>query len=182
MIEVKEAPPKELLLLLYEHVIDFAFYTIQERDNHYLYHHLMQEEIVLCASPDKNFHSIAQEKEGFLYPWIDLKQLENECFLLVSDNWHSGIAARKYMAEACIQPRKINFSIVETAVVAASCGLGICFCLDIMIHRGLFNPTPNYFSIGSTPSHTEFVLAHRKDFPLTNPFREFIRMSQEILS
>lgn len=181
MIDVKEAHPDELMQMLNDHTLDFALLTVPARDSRHCYYRLNQEEIVLCASADRHYGQLAVPRDGFLYPWIDLRLLQDELFLLVADTWRTGRCARRCCAQYGISPASISFSIVETAVAAAGSGLGISFCPDIMIRRGTFTHTPDYFSVGETPSPMEFVLVHRQDFPLTGPFRDFIRLAREIL-
>ncbi|MCD8122306.1 MAG: substrate-binding domain-containing protein [Clostridiales bacterium] len=103
-----------------------------------------------------------------------------ECFHLASPHWRVGRTARWLLEEADIHPKTIDFSIVEAAVAAAGCGLGVTFCSDIMAKRGSFTKTPAYFSVGNEPKTMEFILAHRKDFPLTKAYQDFIRVSQAV--
>lgn len=180
-IEVKEAPADELLRMLDEHLIDYALLTIHARDKLHIYHHLSWEEVVLCASKECGYKDLAVHRDGFLYPWIDLNLLKDELFLLVPENWRAGRAARRCFSQIGITPRSISFSVVETAVAAAGSGLGIGFCPDIMIKRGTFSHTPDYFSVGENPSHVEFVLVHRSDYQLTAPLKDFITMCQDTL-
>lgn len=181
IIEVKEASQEELSCLLDEHIIDFAFYTLSQRSDKYVYHHLNREEIVLCASERKNYGAIAKYKEGFLYPWIDVTKLKDETFLMVPETWKSGKTAKELLDNSSMQPTTIDFSIVETAVATVGAGLGICFCPDIMIKRGAFRHALNYFSAGDRPCNFEFVIAQRKDFIITEPLKRFIEISQMIL-
>ena len=181
-INITEATTGELEKLLDEHIIDFAFYTIPQRDGHRKYHHLNWEEIVLCVAKEKNYKLKAKNRKGFLYPWLDLQKMEEEPFLLVPEHWTAGRAARRHISEAKISPKTIHFSIVETAVAAAGYGMGVCFCPDIMIRRGTFAHVPDYYSVGINPSHVEFVIAHRNDFEITRYGRDFIKMAQQMLS
>ncbi len=180
-IEIYEGTHNEVFHLLDNRTIDFAFYTIAEAEEAYTTYHLSNEETLLCTSVENPCISLAEEREGFSYPWIDLKKLEHETFLLASPHWRVGRTARRLLEEADIHPKTIDFSIVETAVAAAGCGLGVTFCSDIMAKRGSFTKTPAYFSVGNEPKTMEFILAHRKDFPLTKAYQDFIRIAQEMI-
>lgn len=182
ILNITEATTGELENLLDEHIIDFAFYTIPQRDGRREYHHLNWEEIVFCVAKEKNYKLKAKTRKGFLYPWLDLREMEEEIFLLVPEHWTAGCVARRHINEAKIFPQTILFSIVETAVAAAGYGVGVCFCPDIMIRRGTFTHVPDYYSVGASPSHVEFVIAHRNDFELTMYGRDFIKMAQQMLS
>lgn len=72
---------------LHDGTIDIAFFTtvkkIPESYGGFRYEVLSKEEIVLCTSKNNAFSILAQEKPDRRYPWIDLKKLENECFILL---------------------------------------------------------------------------------------------------
>lgn len=184
VIEIKEAPSDELMRMMDEHTLDFALFTLHEQekiDKRYTFHHLSWEEMVLCAPSEAHYASMAVPREGFSYPWIDLHLLADELFLIVPEKWRAGRCAARCFEQTGISPRTIEFPIVELAVASSSCGMGISFCPDIMIRRGLFAHTPDYFSVGEHPTRTEFVLAHRKNFPMTQAARDFIGMAQGIM-
>lgn len=180
-IEVMEEPPDRVSHLLEEHVVDFAIFTMPELDDRFRYHVLCQEEIVLCAARDCGLTQFSRKREGFFYPWLDLRLLKDEMFLLVSDKWRTGRTALRFFEETGLRPKSISFSIVETAAAAAAEGLGLCFCPDIMIRHGLFRHPLDYFSVGENPNHVCFVLAHRKEFPMTPPLEDFVTMAKAIL-
>ncbi len=184
LIEVKEAPIDGMMQMMDEHTLDFAFFTLHEQDRldkRYSFHHLSWEEVVLCAPSSRNYAAMAVEREGFSYPWIELSRLADELFLIVPERWRAGRCAARCFEQIGISPRTIVFPIVELAVASSSCGLGISFCPDIMIRRGLFAQTPDYFSVGENPNRIEFVLAHRRNFPMTQAAGDFIRMAQDLM-
>lgn len=181
IIEIKEGTHEQLVHMLDSHLIDFAFYTTYELDNQHVYYHLMNEEIVLCASAERNYGQLARKKEGFSYPWIDIRDIQNDVFLMVPEVWRAGQIARKHIQVAKIKPRIMEFEVVQTAVALAGNGLGVSFCSDIMVRRGVFVHTPEYFSIGDTPYTVDFVLAHRNNFVLTPPLQEFINLAMQTL-
>lgn len=53
-----------------------------EKDSNFHVEEISTEEICLIAPKSKHFHGIA--KYGFRYPWIDIRQMENEKFIIVN--------------------------------------------------------------------------------------------------
>lgn len=173
-IDIREGTHDELSDMLDRHIIDLAFFTASSTDDRHTYYDLGNEEIVLCTSRDSKYSNMAVKKEGFRHPWLDLHLLEKEVFLLVPDYWRSGSYGRRWISEADIKPKILNFEHVETAVDLAGSGLGVAFCSEMMITRGVFKNMPDYYSVGTIPSPVKSVLVHRKDYVLTEPVREFI--------
>ena len=53
-----------------------------EKDSNFHVEEISTEEICLIAPKSKHFHGIA--KYGFRYPWIDIRQMENEKFIMLN--------------------------------------------------------------------------------------------------
>ena len=156
--------------------IDLALYTVTERKPEFEYHHIRMEEIVLAMSPDNPLASKALPREGFRHPWIDVRLMRHETFLMVPAIWRIGKVGAAILEEADMTPEQIVFSTAETAIAAASRGLGVCFCSDMSEQHYESSVPLRYFSIGERPIPVEFVVALRRSMEMPKAFHEFIDM------
>ena len=64
-----------------------------EKDSNFHVEEISTEEICLIAPKSKHFHGIA--KYGFRYPWIDIRQMENEKFIMLNKGIQTTLCNRQ---------------------------------------------------------------------------------------
>ena len=68
------------------------------------YQILREEEIVLVLNKNHPLCEKAQPKEGFRHPWLDLKMLEKENFILLYPDQNTGGIAQSLFKEYSMEP------------------------------------------------------------------------------
>ena len=75
---------------LNDHTVDLTFYNVHEYPRDLDYQILGKEEMVLVLSASSPAASKAVEREGFKYPWLDLRLLCGEDFILLYPDQNTG--------------------------------------------------------------------------------------------
>lgn len=117
---------------------------------------LATEEISLIVSKRRSLQGVY--KYGFRYPWVDIRQLENELFLVLNKGSRLRSVADNIFKDLPGMPRIMEFSSIDTIWRLVSEDMGIAFASD-------FNapavPGVDLLSIGSTPITWKFVILTR---------------------
>ena len=122
--------------------------------------------------------------ENAPYPWIDLRELSGECFLLLKPGHHTRFMADQLFEQNGFFPAQtIMTANTDTAMAMAAAGLGAG------VVPGFFALKSNrpqarlrYFSVGARPlqrTYTDFHIMYRQDAHLTKYARKFIQLMQE---
>ena len=153
--------------------IDLAFFTMSESERvsqtKFRCQLISQEEIVLCAPKKGHYELLAKEEPGRKYPWIDLKYLENDCFLLLKKQMRLGQLAAKLLEEQAIAPRVVELSSIDTALSLVARQYGIAFASSFRIEEHEAAEDLSFFCFGSHPEAWDFVAAYGKEHLLTPP-------------
>ena len=84
-LQIYEEDVETLERMLSDGTIEIAFFTMSEKSrlsqNHFSCELISQEEIVLCTPKNGHYELLSKNESGRKYPRIDLKYLENDCFL-----------------------------------------------------------------------------------------------------
>ncbi len=179
-LSISENSIDELERDLRNGIIDLALYTIKKRRDEFFYHHICREEVVLAMSPDNPHASESEIRPGLIRPWIDLRRLADQPFLLPPEIWRVSRVGMRLLRDNELDPEIIHVGSVEAAVAVVGHGLGICFCSSMM--EQCFESTKPllYFSVGEPVASVEFVIAQRPSMPLTQPVRDYIRIVRKV--
>ena len=169
---------------LHDGTIDIAFFTtvkkIPESYGGFRYEVLSKEEIVLCTSKNNAFSILAQEKPDRRYPWIDLKKLENECFILLKENMRLGQLAKEILRENRMHPETMALNSIDTALALVGQQYGVAFSSSFRIEEHACAKDINIFSFGDTALDWDFVAAYREDFEKTRPVEYLMELIQQL--
>lgn len=169
---------------LHDGTIDIAFFTtvkkIPESYGGFRYEVLSKEEIVLCTSKNNAFIILAQEKPDRRYPWIDLKKLENECFILLKENMRLGQLAKEILRENRMHPETMALNSIDTALALVGQQYGVAFSSSFRIEEHACAKDINIFSFGDTALDWDFVAAYREDFEKTRPVEYLMELIQQL--
>ena len=169
---------------LHDGTIDIAFFTtvkkIPESYGGFRYEVLSKEEIVLCTSKNNAFSILAQEKPDRRYPWIDLKKLENECFILLKENMRLGQLAKEILRENRMHPETMALNSIDTALALVGQQYGVAFSSSFRIEDHACAKDINIFSFGDTALDWDFVAAYREDFEKTRPVEYLMELIQQL--
>lgn len=95
LLEESHSVEKQLML---SPNVDFAIYNSTAADPTQTAEYLGQEEIVLVAAPGHPLAEKAMAREGFRYPWVDLRHTEHEPYIL-----HPGTRQRAVYRQDCLK-------------------------------------------------------------------------------
>lgn len=145
---------------------------------------LFTEEFLLGLPLDHPAAERAVPSDGAPYPWLDLRELSNECFLLLKQGHHTRFMADQLFKQNGFSPlRTIATANIETAMGMASAGLGAVFIPSFFtLKDSSLDPGLRYFSVGARPlqrTYTEFNVMYRQEAHLTKYAKRFIQIMEE---
>lgn len=123
-----------------------------EKDGNFHVEEISTEEICLIAPRSRHFRGVA--KYGFRYPWIDIRQMENEKFIMLNKGFRLRYVADKVLKTHAMDPKQIEFSSIDTIWEIVSRDFGVAFASDFQYPKDL---DIDIFSIGSRPVTWKFV-------------------------
>ncbi len=136
---------------------------------------LATEEISLIVSKKRNLKGVP--KYGFRYPWVDVRQLEGELFLVLNKGSRLRAVTDRVMKSQMISPKIIEFSSIDTIWKLVSQDFGIAFSSD-------FNAPPvagvDLFSFGPQPVTWKFIILTRIGGYISNPIQCMIDITKQI--
>ena len=108
--------------------IDLTIYNVHTFPKLLEYQVIRREEIVLILPESHPLKCEAQKKEGFSYPWLDLKKLSHENFILLYPDQNTGGIARDLFARYGIDPTALlHTRNSQMSIKLAMDGLGAAF-------------------------------------------------------
>ena len=182
-IQVYEEDVETLEGYLMDGTIEVAFFTMLEKtrleQKRYTCELLSREEIVVCTPRKGNYELLAKTEPGRRYPWIDLKYLENDCFLTLKKNMRLGQFAATILEKYQIAPRVVELSTIDTALALVARQYGVAFASGYKIEEHEYAQEISVFSFGDQPELWDFVAAYKNDAQLKQPVRQLIRLVSE---
>lgn len=131
----------------------------------------------ICLIVPKNRHLQGVYKYGFRYPWIDIRQLESERFLMLNKGSRLRSVADKVIKKYGIAPPIMDFSSIDTIWTMAEQNFGIALVSD-------FEPPAmqniEMFSVGSKPITWNFIIATRIGGYRSVPVQHIIDITKTI--
>lgn len=164
--------------LLLDDQLDFAIFNEAKPHPRLEYETLLEEEVLLVMPADHPMASRGTVKEG--YPWIDLKLLEREPFVLHFPEQTTGQIALEVFEQYKIQPPvSIRSRNTVTCVKLCQRGFGMCFVPENYIKNLELFKKPACFSIGEKGVFSTLTIAYRKGAYLPAYARDFIEVARK---
>ena len=159
--------------------LDIAFINLPIKSPGIEYQILSYDEVLLITSQNHPIVHRAEIRPECNYPWIDLRWLKDDRFIMVSKELRMHSIIESLFAQARINP-KIHFYTrnLEAAAMLASEGFGISFTNVKYISYTKFEHNPALFSLGSPATYRTFVAAYRKDFYLPRYVEDLIQLAK----
>lgn len=166
--------------LLLDDQLDFAIFSEGRPHPKLEYETLANEEVLLMVSPDHPLIPYAQKKDGFRYPWMDLRLFAQEPFILHFPDQTTGRITQELFASYGIHPPvPFRTRSPQTCAFLSLQGLGACVIPETYVKNMKFDAKPACFSIGESGVFRTVSLAFRKGAYLPSYAREFIRIARE---
>ena len=141
---------------------------------------LKNEEVVLVLGNDHPLKNKGIKKEGCKYPWLDLKLLENEPFILQPPDQRTRQTVDQLFKSCHIHPQIcLQTGNIPAAAELASQGYGACFVTETHLKHIPFKKKPVLFSVGTPNTTVDFVAAFRKGSYLSYHAQEYIKIVRD---
>lgn len=166
--------------LLLDDQLDFAIFNESNPHPKLTYELLGKEEVLLMLPPGNVHMQDGKYENGHKYPWIDLKLLGEESFILNFPDQTTGRLALQLFEENGIKP-DILFHTRNSQAGALLCqqGLGVCLIPENYVNILKSDHPKACFSIGEKGVFTTLVIAYRKDRYMPAYARDFMRIARE---
>lgn len=179
-VDVQEANSSVLEGLLLSGSIDLAFLNLPIKNPELDYEVISEEEVVLMMAPDHPLAAEGVEKPGCRYPWIDLKRLRNEEFVLYKPDQRTYQIVDRMFKSSGITPNVLlTVRNVLASVELSASGYGMSFICDSHLRHINLPVKPACFSVGKYATTTDFVAAFRKGVYLPHYAREYIKIVKD---
>ena len=151
---------------LNDHIVDFIIYNVHSFPKNLDYQILHKEEMILLVPSSNPATEKAVNREGFKYPWLDLRLLADENFILLYPDQNTGGIALKLFAEYGIKPNIfLRTRNSEQSVRLAMEGLGAAFAPESYYHhlKTAGQSSAACFSVGETRMESTLIAAYQKN-------------------
>ena len=168
-----------------EGVVELAFFTMTDKirsgNNRIVYELLAKEEVVLCTANTSVYSFYAEDREERRYPWLDLKLMENETFILLKENMRLGQFAVDILEKNKLTPQTMRLSSIDTALALVAQQYGVAFASSFRIEEHESAKDIHIFSIGEYVNAWDFVVAYQKDFRVDKPVQYIIELIKGLI-
>ncbi len=95
---------------------------------------------MICTPRQGNYELLAHVRPGHRYPWIDLKDLENECYLTLKKNMRLGQFTAALLEKYQLAPRVVELSTIDTALALVARQYGVAFASSYKRSKSISAP------------------------------------------
>ena len=174
-VVVQEGNQRAMTEMLREDQLDLMLCNLVNQEGELEYEHLCWDPVIFLVQSAHPCCRYARYRDTFYHPWIDLREFEQEIFILQ----HQGQSLRQYsdqlLEEAGLSPQRITqIRNIETAAQMAANGLGVSFCLESYFRHMMFIQPPYRFSVGERQLAADFSAAYRRGRQLPEYTVQFI--------
>lgn len=167
--------------LLLDDQLDFAVFNEAHPHPNLAYEVLAKEEILLMLSWENPLAVRGEKRERCRYPWMNLKFLENEPFILHFPDQTTGRIALELFEKYEIDPPvPFHTRNSQACALLAYQGIGACLIPESYIKNMKFDREPACFSVGDEGIFSTLTIAYRKGTYLSVYARDFIKIAQKI--
>lgn len=166
-----------------DHTIDLTFYNVHEFPKDLDYQILGKEEMILVLSANHPAAGKAVHKENFRYPWIDLRLLSEDDFILLYPDQNTGGIAMNLFSQYGMEPNVLMHTRnSEMSIRLAMEGLGIAFAPESYYHYLKNSASPELaassvcLSIGENKIENTLIAAYQKNRYLPQYAKVYLNM------
>jgi Transcriptional regulator len=179
-VQVNEVDSVLLQKMLLEGNIDLAIFSRAEADPRLRYEELGHEEYVLILPPGHPAEQKATHSGRRKYPWIDIRELANEDFIMFEGSQRSKTIIEGLLKQYDIDPNVVlTLRNISTVVQTVNGGLGFSFVLESHVLNQPRSRRPRCFSIGEKGIFMNCVAASRANAYRPQYELDFIQLVRE---
>lgn len=183
-IELKTAEENadDLMRLMEQSQLDVILCNARERPEKFGYIPLKKDHLLVMLSPGNPANEKARFLSSMEFPWLDLKYLENDLFIMQKKNQTIRTYIDRALEYCQVMPlRTMEISITETAAQMAAEGIGAAFSMENYIKTFHLKKPLNYFLTGDINHYADFCLIYRKELEETDYFKAFAEIVKSLL-
>jgi len=179
-VTVNEANSAVLEDMILDGEIDLAFFTLPIRHPDISYDTIKEEEVILVMNADHGLAGEGIKKAGCKYPWIDLKKLKDETFIMQRVDQRTRHITDQILLEHNMTPKTtLDIRNILASVELAASGYGITFVSETHLRHINLKEKPACFSIGKPKTMTSFVAAYRRGIYLPVYGQRYIQIVRD---
>lgn len=176
---ITEASSSELEEMLSHSMVDLCLMNLPIKSKNIEYDEILSEKMYLAAPPDYNGPSA---DKGEKYPYIDIKELANEPFILLHADQRVRQIADSVFANSGVKPKiLLETSSIETALRLSAAGMGFCFVPESYIESSGLVHQPKFYSFGEPAFSWTLVIAYRQNAYRTKAVTAFADIVKEVI-
>lgn len=177
-----EKPSEQLEESLLSGEADLAIYHVPADREGLCMETLAEGEAVLVLPPAHWAIAAAQKRAGCAYPWIDLRMMAEEPFLMAQEGQNVERIGGRLLEEAGIRPPVVlRTRSIEGAVRFVAEGMGVCFALTTYLEHLRLPKQPFYCSVGDPRARIMLAAVYRERAYLPAYAKRFIALTKQIL-
>ncbi len=178
-LEIHEDISKQLEEKVLNHTLDLAILNEPNHPVDLCYTQLGREEIVVALPKEHARLFQSHSHPDSVYPWIDLKQMAQEPFILMKDGQRMRQAGEFLLATAEIQPEiALETRNIMNAYKLCSAGMGAFFVTDSFF-KGISDDHITFFSCGNPPLVLPVVAAYLDEALLSPAAKKVIELLRD---
>lgn len=176
-VKIHESNSTTLEDLLLQGEIDLAFFNMPVKSSDVDYELIAEEEVVLVMSPDHPLAYKGIPRKNCKYPWMDIRTLQNEGFILQVPNQRTRIIADQIFKDAGFEPHiLLEVRNILASVQLALSGYGVTFVSETHLRHIDSKVRPACFSVGDPKTTSNFVAAFRRGIYLPHYAKDYIQI------
>lgn len=162
--------------------VDIAFITLANKIDGITYEKICTEEILLAMAENNPLAKLAESKPACKFPWMDLRHVADENFILQQTGHKTRDAAERLFSFYGIKPNiRLAVSNIDMELQLASEGLGMTFSGEFPLSQVHTTHPLACFSVGEPKTEFDFAVAYRNGMYISSVMRNFIDTSKEVL-
>lgn len=162
-LDLMEESTLVLKRLLAFHEVDFVIASNINPLPNFVHERLGDEEVVLIMPFGSPLANLGVQKEGCRYPWIDLKLLYDQPFVLNQANQSTGMLSHALFEEAGIIPNVLLYTRnTEVAIRLTAAGTALSFAPETYVRNITFDTPPLCFSVGKPRTENSLYVSYER--------------------
>ncbi|MDC7125436.1 MAG: LysR family transcriptional regulator [Spirochaetales bacterium] len=153
-----------LINLLEEGLLDFAVTSYARKKKGFIYKKLNEIEIVLIVPKGHPIGLKAEHKEGFRYPWVDIRELEQETFVgLYAEQEPRKIMDALFEKHGISPKISLQVHTTELSILSVANQFGITIGYDLPAQYEEYADCVELLSFGDEPVMRELAIIYKED-------------------
>lgn len=179
-LSVTEESAENLEQMLTRGELDIAILNIPLSLPNLEYISILEEEILLAVPPEHPNNKFAVHKEGYRYPWIDIKLFETDSYILLKPQFKTRQITNAILNTINFSPKSIiETANINTAYRLAANGYGVTFSPETYVHNSSSTVKANVYSFGDTQTKITLAAVYKKDSYMSKSCQIFLDMIKE---